>query len=113
MKRLMLLGLLLAPTVGCMTFKPVGPLLGKNEAKRSSTEPNAIVTTPKDVGAMPMFEDAPPPPAPTRGVTVGDVTPGSAYDAAKKLKQELDQDRKAVEAMPNYVEVSHVPRGGR
>ena len=113
MKRFLLLGLLAAPALGCTSLKPVGPLIGKSTPTRSVDQPNAIVTSPRDIGVMPMFEDAPPPPPPTRGVTVGDVTPGDAHAAAKKLMQELEQDRKAADAMPNYTEVSRVPRNGR
>ena len=113
MKRILLLGVLAALTVGCSSFKPVGPIIGKNAPSRSATQPNTVVTTPKDIGAMPTFADAPAPPAPTRNVVPGDVTADGANDAAKKLMLELEQDRKAVAAMPNYTEVSHVPRNGR
>jgi len=113
MKRILLLGVLAALTVGCNSFKPVGPIIGKNTPKRSAAQPNAVVTSPKDIGAMPTFADAPAPPAPTRNVVPGDVTTEGANDAAKKLMLELEQDRKAVAAMPNYTEVSHVPRNGR
>ena len=113
MKRFLLFALLAAPAVGCTGIKPIGPLTTKNAPARSVTQPNAIVTSPKDIVAMPAFEDAPPPPVPTRSVTVGDVTPSGAHDAAKKLMLELDQDRKATDAMPNYAEVSRVPRNGR
>ncbi len=113
MKRFLLLGLLAAPALGCTTFKPVGPLVGKSTPTRSASQPNAIVTSPRDIGGMPTFADAPPPPPPTRGVTVGDVTPEGAHDAAKKLQQELDRDRKAASEMPNYAEVSRIERNGR
>ncbi len=113
MKRLILLGLLAAPALGCSHFKPVGPFTGKDAPRRSPTQPNAIVTSPKDIGAMPVFSDAPPPPAPIRTVTPGDVTSGNAYDAAKKLQQEVEADRKTGEAMPYHAEVSRVPGNGR
>ena len=113
MKRILLLGLLVAPAVGCSSFKPVGPIIGKNAPARSAAQPNAVVTSPRDLGAMPTFADAPPPPAPTRNVVPGDVTTEGANDAAKKLMFELEQDRKAAAAMPNFTEVSHVPRNGR
>ena len=113
MKRFLLLGLLAAPALGCTSLTPVGPLVGKKTATRSASQPNAIVTSPQDIGAMPTFADAPPPPAPTRGVTVGDVTPENAHDAAKKLQMELDRDRKATAEMPNYAEVSRIERNGR
>ncbi len=111
MKRFLLMGLLAAPALGCTTFKPVGPLMGKNTPTRSVDQPNAVVTAPMTLGAMPTFPDAPPPPAPTRLVSVGDVTPDTAHDAVKKMAQELQQDGKAADAMPNPAEVSRVPRG--
>ena len=114
MKRLILLGLLAAPALGCTTLKPVGPLTaGKDPQKPSSGLPSALVTAPKDLGAMPTFADAPPPPEPTRAVSAGDVTAAGAHETAKKLTDELDRDRKAADAMPYYSEVSRVPRNGR
>lgn len=113
MNRLIILGLLAAPALGCNHFKAVGPFSGKDTPRRSSSQPNAIVTSPKEIEAMPVFADAPPPPAPTRSVTPGDVTNASAGDAAKKLMQELEADRKAGEAMPHHAEISRIPRNGR
>jgi len=113
MKRLILLGLLAAPALGCTSLKPVGPFSGKETPRRSSTQPNAIVTSPKDIAAMPVFNDAPPPPAPTRSVTPGDVTPQTAYEIEKKMRQEVDADRKVGEAMPYHAEISRVPQNGR
>ena len=112
MKRLILLGLLAAPAIGCTTFKPVGPLTTNSPPKRS-TDPLAAVLGPKDIGAMPVIPDGPPPPAPIRSVTPGDVTPQTANDAAKKLMQEIEADRKAGEAMPYRAEISRVPTNGR
>ncbi len=113
MKRFLLLGLLAAPAFGCTSLKPVGPIVGKSTPTRTAQQPNAVVTSPRDIAAMPSFADAPPPPAPTRSVTVGDVSTETGHDAAKKLMQELDRDRKATEAMPNYAEISRIERNGR
>ena len=41
-------------------------------------------------------------------VTPGEVTPANAADAAKRLQQELETDRRSMEAMPKYREVSVV-----
>ena len=112
MKRLILLGLLAAPAIGCTSLKPVGPF-ANSAPKTTTVGPNAIVTGPKDIGTMPQFQDGPPPPAPIRSVTPGDVTPTTGHDAAKKLMQEIEADRKAGEAMPNHVEISRVPANGR
>ena len=87
MKRLILLGLFAAPALGCTHFKPVGPLTGKSGPQRCPSQPNAMVTSPKDIAAMPVFSDAPPPPAPIRSVTPGDVTTGSANDAVNAHTQ--------------------------
>ena len=113
MKRFLLLGLFALPALGCTSFKPVGPIIGTNTPTRSANQPNAVVTSPKDIGNMPAFEDGPPPPLPTRSVVPGDVTANGANETAKKLMQELQQDSKATSAYPNYSEVSHVPRNGR
>ncbi len=113
MKRLMLLGLLAAPALGCTSLKPVGPFSGKDVPKRDAANPHAIVTSPKDLGAMPVFADAPPPAAPIRSVTPGDVTQGTTAEAVKKMHAEIEADRKAGEAMPYHAEISRVPQNGR
>lgn len=113
MKRFLMIGLLAAPAFGCTNLKPVGPFTGSTAPTRSVNQPNAIVMPPKDISAMPKFEDGPAPPAPLRTVTVGDVTPASGHSAAEKLMQEIESDRKGVDAIPNYTEVSRVPRNGR
>ena len=112
MKRLILLGLLAAPAIGCTSLKPVGPFTSSTP-KTTTVGPNAIVTGPKDIGTMPQFQDGPPPPAPIRSVTPGDVTPATAYEVEKKMRLEIEADRKAGEAMPNHVEISRVPANGR
>lgn len=113
MKRFLMIGLLATPALGCTNLKPVGPFTGSTAPTRSVNQPNAVVMSPKDISVMPTFEDGPPPPAPSRTVTVGDVSPTSGHAAADKLMQEIEKDRKGVDAIPNYTEVSRMPRNGR
>jgi hypothetical protein len=66
-------------------------------------------TDPKDAPAGgPALLPAPPPPAPAVLVSPAEVTAETADDMARKLEAELDADRKAMDAMPRYSEVSVV-----
>lgn len=99
MKRILLLGLILTGT-GCVHFKAVGPL-----AQMQGLQPdgNPIPQTPE-----PIVREAPRPTAPAVYVTPGEVTAANAEEALKRLTQELETDRRTMEAFPRYAEVSIV-----
>jgi len=110
-KKLALVLLCIAPAVGCFSIKPVGPL-AKSMGKPGvdvSPEPGVTVTAAKDAPAGPMVQPAPAPPPPSLRVTPGEVNDTNYNDAARRLVEELEADRKAMESMPRYAEVSVVP----
>lgn len=109
-----LCGLLAAGTVlpsGCMGIRPVGPMAEVFPTKTTAAKvaPGAKVGPATD-SAGPVLPPAPPPPAPALLVSPAEVTPATADEMAKKLEAELEADRKAMEAMPRYAEVSVVGR---
>ncbi len=111
MKKLVLVMLFLAPAVGCFSLKPVGPFAKQMGKPDVDTSPAAGVTvTPaKDAPQGPMVQAAPAPPPPSLRVTPGEVTEANYADAAKRLMEELEADRKSMESMPRYAEVSVIP----
>lgn len=91
--------LMVAACSGCMHIQPIGPLaetLGTRQALPEAPDPEPII------------RQAGKPTPPALYVTPGEITAATAADAAKRLQQELDTDRRALEAMPVYSEVSNV-----
>lgn len=86
MKKLLLIPLFAA---GCTTITPVGPLAGLAPPPKVAPEAQDAVVRP-----------APRPTPPAVYVTPAEVTSLNAEDAAKRLQQELDTDRRALDAMP-------------
>ena len=113
MKKLFLVLLLILPAVGCLSFRPTGPLADQMGAsapmtKPSRSDPNAqIALDPQGVPALP---EAPPPPAPTNLVTPSEIDAANAGDAVKKLMREIETDRKMTEQFPSYPVVSKIER---
>jgi hypothetical protein len=98
--RLLPLALVLLST-GCVHFKPIGPL-----AQMQGLPPDG-----KSVSGdtpEPILREAPRPTPPAVYVTPGEVTAANADEALKRLTQELDTDRRTLEAFPRYAEVSIV-----
>lgn len=93
--RMLLIAALFVPSAGCLTVQPLGPM--KNVFPEKMTEP---------VAAEPIVRQAPRPTPPAMLVTPGEVTEGNAAAVVEKLKQELEQDRRSLEAMPRASEVS-------
>lgn len=114
--RQLLLGLtLLAPAVGCMSFRPVGPVFGDDAPpesrptmRQSNTNPHAMIAI--DGVPPPVLADAPPPPAPVNLVAPGDVDAANLSDAVRKLADEIHQDRRATDQFPNYSHLSRIER---
>lgn len=100
MKRVAVI-LLAGGLCGCVGVRPVGPLADMFPAKPA----------PKAKGAKdgaPALMPAPTPAAPALYVSPGEVSEATADEMVKKLEAELEADRKAMEAMPRYAEVSAV-----
>jgi hypothetical protein len=114
--RTLALGLLvLLPGVGCFHLQPVGPFakeLTKSSDSESKPAPGVTVTPPKDAAAGPVVQPAPAPPPPALLVTPGEVTETNYRQATQRLMEELEADRKSMDAMPRTAEVS-VVNGGR
>jgi hypothetical protein len=97
----MMLGL----SVGCIQFRPTGPLADPGEMKAARERPADIVPDTADLPKMAMSE-GPPPPAPTQLVSADDISATTSNDAVKKLTEEITQDRNAAADFPNYSKVS-------
>jgi hypothetical protein len=85
---------------GCLHVQPVGlgaKMIGVDEKK-------------SNLGGKPVDEpvtvQAPKPVPPAMLVTPGEVTDQNPQHATKKLMEELDQDRRNMEAMPRPSDVS-------
>lgn len=104
MKNSLVMIALLFGTVGCVHLQPVGPM-----AKMMKPgHPQERVQQAKPVEAAPIITSAPPPPPPSLLVAPGEVGSDNHRDAIKRLTEELESDRKAIETMPRYSEVSVV-----
>ncbi len=103
MNRLLLIAAAAALSgAGCLHVTPVGPMakmLGSDE-KKSNIE--GAKPAPTDPVTVP----APKPVPPAMLVTPGEVSDQNPQDATKKLMEELEQDRRSMEAMPRPSEVS-------
>lgn len=100
MNKLLPLALILLAT-GCVHFKPIGPLAGMQGP--TSDGKAAPAEAPE-----PIVREAPRPTPPAVYVTPGEVTAANADEAIKRLTQELDTDRRTMEAFPRYAEISIV-----
>lgn len=112
MRNLLLSVLLFAPAVGCMQFRPTGPIFGADQPPPtmvpSKTNPNAMIAV--DGVPPPVLPDAPPPPSPVHLVSPGDIDATNHQDAVQKLMQEIELDTKATADFPNYGSVSRIER---
>lgn len=95
------LGLLLFTGVGCIHFQPIGPL-----ADRSAGGPVPAPGMARDAAGGPALPTAPPPTPPAMLVSPAEVTDANSQQAARRLTEEMEADRKGIEAMPRYAEVS-------
>lgn len=95
---------------GCLTLTPVGPLAKTlfPPPAAGNPEPGVTVATAADASSRPMLAPAPPPPPPTLLVTPGEASAANHQDVARRLVQEMEIDRKAIDSMPSYAEVSVV-----
>jgi len=111
-RKLLLILVLLSPSVGCMSFRPTGPIFGEDAVqptmKPSKTNPNAMIAI--DGVPPPVLPDAPPPPAPVSLVSPGEIDASNHKEAVRKLVEEIELDRKATSEFPNYSSVSKIER---
>lgn len=91
--------LIMLANLGCMNVRPVGVLADALPTPKPKVE---------TVVPEPVVRQAGKPTPPALYVTPGEITAANAAEAAKRLQQELDTDRRAMEAMPQYSEVSTV-----
>lgn len=97
-------------SVGCLGIQPVGPMakMLNEEAPPTRPAPGVTVTAAKDAPGGPVIQQAPPPPLPALKVTPGEVNESNYQDVMRRLVEEMEADRKAMESMPRYAEVSVV-----
>jgi hypothetical protein len=110
--KLFLLGLLILST-GCTTITPVGPMakvFGSASAAPKKVAPGVSVSEPIDSAGGPIVQQAPPPPIPTFLVSPGEVTDANTADIVKRVIQEMDADKQALDQFPKYSEISHVTK---
>jgi len=95
---------------GCVHYQPTGPFAkqmgGPNRASQPSAEVRVMPA--KDAASVPVLPSAPPPSPPSVMVTPADVSDANTQQAARRLTEEMDADRKAMDQMPRYAEVSVV-----
>jgi hypothetical protein len=101
-----LLGLALLSGVGCVHVQPVGPLADAMGLPANPPPPGAKAAAAAGPAPEPVIREAPKPTPPALYVTPGEVSKESDAAAEKRLQQELDTDRRGMEAMPRYAEVS-------
>lgn len=87
--------------VGCLHVTPVGPM-----AKMLGSDPKPATVPGAKPSVDPVTVPAPKPVPPALLVTPGEVSDQNPQDATKKLREELEQDRRSMEAMPRPSEVS-------
>ena len=95
--------------VGCMHLQPVGPMAATLGVKEPTTNPSSL-TTPSipEPTPEPQMIPAPTPPAPSLLVTPEEIDSSNADEMIQRLKKELETDRQAIDAMPNYSIVSQL-----
>jgi hypothetical protein len=91
--------------VGCVTLQPVGPFASK---LASPTGPKPAPTGSPATAApvLPPLQPAPAPVPPALLVTPGEVTEANHKQSVRRLIEEMEADRKAMESMPRTAEVS-------
>ena len=110
MKRLAILLLATLPGVGCLHLQPIGPLADPSAAATTRPAPGVTVKTPKEAEARPIVQAAPAPTPPALLVTPAEVTEANHKDAARRLMEELEADRRSMESMPRPAEISVIKK---
>lgn len=98
MKRVLLIALITSGT-GCLHVQPVGPLAATLGMPANPPPPGTKVEPPTP---DPIIREAPKPTPPALYVTPGEVSGTNADEAMKRLTQEMETDRRSMEAMPRY-----------
>ncbi|HET6576104.1 MAG TPA: hypothetical protein VFG68_21055 [Fimbriiglobus sp.] len=111
MTRLALGLLVLLPGLGCVHLQPVGPFAGDMAgAAPTNPTPGVTVATPSGETPRPIVQPAPAPAPPALLVTPGEVTEANHAEAARRLMEELEADRRSMDAMPRPAEISIIKR---
>jgi hypothetical protein len=90
--------------MGCLHVQPIGPLAGQFGTPTPQS-PAADPDAPE-----PIVRQSPRPTPPALYVTPAEVTTINVEEAAKRLGEELETDRRSMDAMPNVSEVSVVKK---
>lgn len=109
MNKLVLGVLVLLPGLGCVHIQPVGPF-AKEYPGSAPAGPVPGVTASKDANPKPIIQPAPAPAPPALLVTPGEVTEANRADAARRLMEELEADRRSMETMPRPAEISVIKK---
>lgn len=91
--------------LGCVHLQPVGPFAGKL-ASPTGPKPAPAGTPTANAPVMPPLQPAPAPVPPALLVTPGEVTEANQKQSVRRLIDEMEADRKAMESMPRSAEVS-------
>ncbi|MFO0935432.1 MAG: hypothetical protein U0798_02820 [Gemmataceae bacterium] len=97
MNRIIALASIAMLGIGCTTVTPVGPMAKMFPPKEKKGVQETV---------EPIVQQAQKPVPPALLVTPGEVTESNYQQAIEKLKQEMEQDRRSLEAMPNVSEIS-------
>ena len=97
MNRIIALASIAMLGIGCTTVTPVGPMAKMFPPKDKKDHTESV---------EPIVTQAPKPVPPALLVTPGEVTESNYQQAIEKLKQEMEQDRRSLEAMPHTSEIS-------
>src|SRR5262249_37724297 len=104
----LLIGMVFLGGVGCIHLQPIGPLAKVTGTPKSGPGAGPLA---KDGPPDPVTVPAPRPVPPAMLGTPGGVAAAPAADAAQKLPNELEMDRKPQPNAPRTAEVS-VYKGG-
>ena len=104
--------LVLLTGVGCLHIQPVGVMAKTLGTSPSPTRPAPGVTVvpAREVSQGPVVQPAPAPAPPALLVTPGEVTGANHQEKVRRLMEEMEADRRAMEAIPRPSEVSVIKR---
>ena len=111
MRTLLLLGWLACCGTGCVHLQPIGPMaatLGKPQPMKRTAEGARVAEIGPNMTTVALMRPALPPPPPAMLVTPAEVTESNHQQATRRLLEEMEADRKSLETMPRYSEISVV-----
>jgi hypothetical protein len=111
MRTLLLLSVMACSGTGCVHLQPIGPMaaaLGKPQPMKRTAEGARVTELGPNKAVVPLMRPALPPPPPAMLVTPAEVSEANHQQAARRLLDEMEADRKSLDSMPRYSEVSVV-----